>query len=328
MSAAHGAEDVPGRGLERNQLPPHPETVCNSLLTDSEASSSAFRPLSSLSSAASCPVPVGIMIMPTPGAEQGDTSALLAGTCSADNSCIKPHAAPSSPRNVLARLFGKAAAGWAMPSLPPFIPAAAGLPGRRGRRTRGACGDVSLCLPRRWGRRAGAAPSCRPGPGAGGWGGEAAGAARGGQAGAGQGCGSRAGSGADPGARVLPQGRARRRASPPPAAPLCSPLLSSALPPPRRSPCAWQPRRPPQPVFQPCASSAGTASGCGGLFTVRLISEPGRGETPPTAGSGGSIPAPRGPGAPRSRRPRRPPPAGAAGGWHSETGKSWLEFAL
>lgn len=90
------------------------------------------------------------------------------------------------------------------------------------------------------------------------------------------------------------------------------PLLSSALlSPARRSPCAWQPRRPPQPVFQPCASSAVTASGCGGLFAVQLISELERGETSPAKGER----ARRGPGGRageaflRRGAPARPAPA-------------------
>lgn len=105
----------------------------------------------------------------------------------------------------------------------------------------------------------------------------------------GQGCRDRAGSEAgpalspSPSALVPREGSVMGRHSPP----VPSPLLSSALlSPARRSPCAWQPRRPPQPVFQPCASSAVTASGCGGLFAVQLISELERGETSPPGESG------------------------------------------
>lgn len=213
-----------------------------------------------------------------------------------------------------------------MRSAPLFVSGAAGLPGEQGPRhraweTRKACGDVSFCFPRRWGRRAGAVQSWRRGPGRSGgscprW------------AKLQQQCGHRGRPGTVPTplgscpTDGLDDGHAPR---PPPPSPLPRPAACRAL---------WQPRRPPQPVFQPCASSAVTASGCRGLFTIRLISELEQGETSPTAervfaaaggrAGGGSVPALRGPGAPRSHRP---PPAGA-GGWHSETGKSWLEFAL
>lgn len=129
-----------------------------------------------------------------------------------------------------------------------------------------------LCFPRRWGRRGGAARSRD----------RAAGRSGGScprRAGLRGSCGQRG----RPGAIPIPLGSCPTGGdgqSPPPAGP--SPLLSPA----RRSPSAWQPRRPPQPVFQPCASSAVTASCCGALFAVQLISELERGETSPPEESG------------------------------------------
>ncbi|KAL9847657.1 carboxypeptidase N catalytic chain isoform 2-T2 [Geothlypis trichas] len=129
-----------------------------------------------------------------------------------------------------------------------------------------------LCFPRRWGRRGGAARSRD----------RAAGRSGGScprRAGLRGSCGQRG----RPGAIPIPLGSCPTEGdgqSPPPAGPY--PLLSPA----RRSPSAWQPRRPPQPVFQPCASSAVTASCCGALFAVQLISELERGETSPPEESG------------------------------------------
>lgn len=215
-----------------------------------------------------------------------------------------------------------------MRSPPLFIPGAAGLPGeqepeQRARQTRKTWGDVSLCFPRRWGRRAGAAPSWLPGHG-----------------GSGGSCPCRAG------LQELCGHRGRPDTVPTPLgscpteglddghAP--SPPPPSPLPPPRRLPCAWQPRRPPQPVFQPCASSAVTASGCGGLFTIRLISELERGETSPTAESGFATEGGRGErscaAGPR-RAPLPPPPARrcrglALGNWKELVGVCTLSSRL
>lgn len=90
--------------------------------------------------------------------------------CSVNNLFIRPHVALSPPCGFLAGLPGLAAPGRAMRSAPLFVSGAAGLPGEEGTghrawETRKACGDVSLCFPRRWGRRAGAVPSWRRGPG-------------------------------------------------------------------------------------------------------------------------------------------------------------------
>lgn len=168
----------------------------------------------------------------------------------------------SPPCNVLARLLGRQLWGRrCRPCL--FTPGVVGLPNEQGARTWGPADPqrlrhVSLCLPRRWGRRARVAPSWLPGP---------AEERRDPPAPGRQGRHRAAGALRIPGPPGChPHGRAGRQACPQLAAPLSSP-------PPCRSPCAWQPRRPRQPVFQPCASFAGRHSGCGNLFTVRLISE-------------------------------------------------------
>lgn len=96
MTAAHWGKGVCGRGVERNQLPPNPETLHNCLLADSRASPSAFRLSSSLLLPVARCLPE-MIIVPASSAQQGDTRppgrALLAGTCSADNPYIRPHVA-------------------------------------------------------------------------------------------------------------------------------------------------------------------------------------------------------------------------------------------
>lgn len=111
-----------------------------------------------------------------------------------------------------------------------------------------------------------------------------------------------------------PPGKHRPRGAPPARSPLLSP---------RRSPpaCALgSPAAHPRPVFQPCSSSAVTARGAGGLFAVRLMSEPQRGNFPDGSGRPGGASLP----------PLPPPPARRCRGLAlgGGTGKGWFQRAL
>lgn len=145
MSAAHW--DKHGRGVERNQLPLYPETVCNPSLGDSRTFSFVYMQLSNVLLPSACQ---GSFSCPLP--EQGvviadfSSGALRDGSCSADNSCITSHSALPSPCTVPARQFGQPAVARAMQSVPlsrEQWDRRVSRAGQRGRPTRGGASSVS-----------------------------------------------------------------------------------------------------------------------------------------------------------------------------------------